>query len=217
MEGYKSGQLLPALLNISRSYSKFFILESNPFHLSWPTSRETSLLFFHLFHGYARCMHVSTLRMLELFFRAFVYICCLEFYKKSVVTNFLEIENIWFIRLKISCQNEVIIFLISLLVILAGLFGSIRNNAYLPKYQDKVIFFLLSIYWVQNDIHRWWTLSVRERTISGIRKRVRVTSLHLLYWRPLWRHPPAFSGSEEATAGCGRRTTEQQPLIPQYQ
>lgn len=149
-------------------------------------------------------MHVSTLRMLELFFRGFVYICCLEFYKKSVVTNFLEIESIWFIRLKISCQNEVILFLISLLVILAGLFGSIRNNAYLPKYQEKVIFFLLSMYWVQNDIHRWWTLSVWERTISGIRKGVRVTSLHLLYWRPFSVETPAcilrFRGSH-----CGMR------------
>lgn len=103
---------------------------------------QTSLLFFHLFYEHARCMHVSTLRMLELFFfRGFVYICCLEFYKKSIVTNFLGIESIWFIRLKISCQNEVILFLISLLVILAGLFGSIRNNAYLPKYQEKVIIF----------------------------------------------------------------------------
>lgn len=119
------------------------------------------------------------------------------------MTNFLGIESIWFIRLKISCQNEVILFLISLLVILAGLFGSIRNNAYLPKYQEKVIFFLLSVYWVQNDIHRWWT-PVCEKgpyQVSG-RGWEWLPFIFSIEGLCLWRHPPAFSGSGEATEGC---------------
>lgn len=160
------------LINISRSYSTFY-LSSNQILLILADQyyTETSVLFFHLFYWkYAQSTSAST-QDPRVFSRWFFLYAVLNF-----------IRNLWWhiswelkvfdseVKNNSLSKQSFFFFLISYLVILAGLFGSSRNNVRFTQAPGNGDVFLSFNVLIQTDTHRWYRLSVWERTTSDIQE-----------------------------------------------